>query len=144
MAATASSLVNWGRVFVVGLREIVGGQICEPRQPPNRLLPSSKRLVAILNPMVQAGADFRRKGLQHRTQNFVERRRPFAGIHFDGGRKIGSQGSSGGLSIRARHRFRNNAAGKSSGKREKAISARKKSRARQACNPSEKARAPSR
>jgi hypothetical protein len=60
MAATASSLVSWGR-FVVGLREIVGGQICEPRQPANRLLPSSKRLVAILNPMVQAGADFRRK-----------------------------------------------------------------------------------
>jgi hypothetical protein len=51
--------------------------------------------------------------------------------------KIGSQGSSGGLSIRVRHRFLNNAAGKSPGKREKTVSALTKSWARQACNPSE-------
>ena len=56
--------------------------------------------------------------------------------HFDGGLKIGSQRSSGGLSIRARQRARNNAAGGSSGKREKLTSARTKSRARQAWNPS--------
>ena len=62
--------------------------------------------------------------------------RPSTGIHFDGGRKIGSQRSSGGSASRALQRFRNNAAGGSSGKWEKQISARKKSRARQACNPS--------
>jgi hypothetical protein len=59
-----------------------------------------------------------------------------AGIHFNGGTKTGSQRSSGGLARRVRQRFRNNSAGGSSENREKQISARKKSRARQACNPS--------
>ena len=43
----------------MGLRDIGGGQMCEPRQP--RSLPSSKRLTAVLNPIVQAATDFRRK-----------------------------------------------------------------------------------